>query len=174
MKHPLMNTLTRLVLISLVVLSGLACAQTGIGAEYGSRDPATCTSKRNPTRGAPTPEQVKRYLMCEMEKVMYPPYLTLLDNVQVEVGKGRPFNPFSDASLSDADQASLIYPIRGSYDMYTCSPPDRSTARGRNCLLTRQPHATGQCYRTTFGDWSCEMTDPTVLTPTRQGVAPPR
>jgi len=158
----------------LIVASGLAYAQNVKGADYRSRDPVSCPSKRGPIKGAPTPEQAKRYVMCQLEVVMYAPYLILLDNVQVEVGKGRPYDPDSDSLMSDADRDSLVYPIRGSYDMYTCSPIDASTPRGRNCALTPHPRATGVCYRTTFGDWDCEMTDPSALSPTRQGVAPPR
>src|ERR1035441_10285017 len=69
-------------------------------------------------------------------------------------------NPSTDSLKSDADVNSPVYPIRGSYDGYTCGlldPP--RTVYGRNCMVQGQPQATGSCYRTSFGDWSCGMID---------------
>ena len=132
-------------------------AQTGVGAKYGARDPVTCRSKKEPAKGAPTPEQVKLYVMCEAEGVKFD-YLHLYENVQVEIGKARPFNPSTDSLKSDADVNSPVYPIRGSYDGYSCGLVDR-TNYGRNCMVQGQPQATGSCYKTSFGDWSCGMID---------------
>ena len=79
----------RRLLITLFAISGflqLLNAQAGVGAKYGARDPAKCRSTKEPDKGAPTPEQVKRYVMCalEGEQGVAPPNLTLLENVQVE------------------------------------------------------------------------------------------
>jgi hypothetical protein len=47
------------------------------------------------------------------------PKLYLLENVQAEVGKGRPFQA-TDLNFPDIDNTQLLYPIRGSYDWYVC------------------------------------------------------
>ena len=103
-----------------------------------------------------------------------PPNLTLLENVQVEIGKGRPFSPSADRYKSDADVNSPVYPIRGSYDMYICSPPVAPfRVIGNNCSVFGYSQATGACYRTTFGDWSCSMA-PIGGTSQRDNVAAPK
>jgi hypothetical protein len=171
------NAMKRL-LITALAISGLVQllhAQTGVGAKYGARDPVTCKSRKEPAKGAPTPEQVKLYMMCESEGVSFG-YFLLFGNVQVEIGKARPFNAITDSLKSDADADSPVYPIRGSYDRYTCSlldPP--RTVYGRNCMVQGQPQATGSCYRNTFGDWSCGMIDASNPSSARRdNVAPPR
>ena len=169
----------RRLLITLFAISGflqLLNAQAGVGAKYGARDPAKCRSTKEPDKGAPTPEQVKRYVMCalEGEQGVAPPNLTLLENVQVEIGKGRPFSPSADRYKSDADVNSPVYPIRGSYDMYICSPPVAPfRVIGNNCSVFGHSQATGACYRTTFGDWSCSMA-PIGGTSQRDNVAAPK
>jgi hypothetical protein len=86
--------------------------------------------------------------------------LFVIENVKVEVGK--PIGKARDVLIinHDADPDGLIYPIRGSYDQYLCSPVDDSYAphaHGQNCAVTHETHATGDCHRTSFGDWSCYM-----------------
>ena len=44
-------------------------AQTGVGAKFGARDPLTCASTKEPSKGAPSPEQAKQYVRCHWEKV---------------------------------------------------------------------------------------------------------
>src|SRR3569833_2372128 len=81
--------------VLLSFLPALARAE-GLGAKYATRDPATCASKTEPATGAPSPEQVKRYLLSgsarrvgEGEDSFH--HLILMENVQVQIGKGRPF-----------------------------------------------------------------------------------
>lgn len=171
----------RRLVFALFVMFGvlqLAHAQAGVGAKYGARDPVTCKSKQEPAKGAPTPEQVKRYVRCGMEgeSGVAPPYLTLLDNVQVEIGKARPFNPKGDFLMTDADADSPVYPIRGSYDSYICRVLDPPfSIYGKNCSVFDLPRATGSCYRTTFGDWNCSMIDASApVSAKRDNVAPPK
>lgn len=166
-------------LITVFAISGflqVLYAQAGVGAKYGARDPVKCKSTKEPDKGAPTPEQVKRYVKCAMEgeQGVAPPHLNLLENVEVEIGKARPFNPNGDVYKSDADVNSPVYPIRGSYDMYICSPPVAPfRVLGKNCSVFGYPRATGACYRTTFGDWYCDMTQVGGTTQ-RDDVAAPK
>lgn len=133
--------------------------QPGIGAKFGSRDPFRCTSKTAPSTGLITPQMAAQYFVCRSEKVNSNGYLFLVDNVQVEVGS--PLTPLAIAGLliTDAQQGSPVLPIRGSFDNYLCSPIGAGTPPGHNCALWHETHATGHCYRTAFGDWSCYMSD---------------
>jgi len=147
--------------------------QTGVGAKYGSRDPYTCSATIEPQQGAITADLARQYFICKVEQVNGSGMLFLLDNVKVEVGKtvGRARDLV--ALMHDADPDGFVYPIRGSFDQYLCFPVDDSYgphAHGQNCSVSHELKATGSCYRTGFGDWSCYM-DGTG--PTDSGVAPP-
>jgi hypothetical protein len=137
-------------------LAPFAQAQ-GVGAKYGTRDPAVCKSTKEPEKGAPTAEQVAQYVRCGYEREdTRNDNLWLKENLKAEIGKGRPYT--SDLiNMSDADTTQPVYPIRGSFVQYMC----RITkyAPGKNCSMWESPAATGLCYRTTFGDWKCGMQD---------------
>jgi hypothetical protein len=166
--------------VMLVFAGALAPAygQTGVGAKYGSRDPFVCKSKKDPAKGTPSPSQIKDYVRCDVqlgEGVHIPGNnLYLLDNVQVEIGKGRPYQ-VSDMNLRDIDSSQPVYPIRGSYDKYQCGvvSADIHYQRGKNCRIYRHPHATGICYKTTFADWDCMMIDESVSWRDYQEDVPP-
>jgi len=109
--------------------------------------------------------------------------LHLVDNVKVQVGSGRPFKARTDVN-SEIDPSQPVYPIRGSYVRYACdvphlwpatnTSPAQNTA-GKNCRLTDQPHASGSCFRTTFGDWHCFMKDyDNTTTVLKTEIGPPR
>jgi hypothetical protein len=137
-----------------------AAAQPGSGKRYGTRDPKTCASRKEPANGAPSAAQAVAYFNCTMEG-FFGDKLTLVENVKIEVGSGRRFLR-SDSELKEIDPQYLIYPIRGSFDKYFCSRwpeyragfPDKSQP---NCLLSHPRNTTGVCYKTSFGDWKCEM-----------------
>jgi hypothetical protein len=157
----------RKILASFFVL-GLAAAfaQPGIGAKYGSRDPQTCDSTKEPTKGAPSVDQIRKYLPCHMEGT-FNGGLYLIDDVNVQIGKGIPYATFDIlARPGDADPASVIYPIRGSFKKYQCFQAKDYPA-GQNCTVYAEPKASGICWRTTFGDWTCNMSGggSTVITP---------
>jgi hypothetical protein len=155
---------------------GLAHGQ-GAGAKYGSRDPFVCKSKKEPAKGAPSSSQLRDYVKCGSENVVgsIGPKLYLLENVQVEAGKPRPFMA-TDLSFPDIDNSQLLYPIRGSYDWYVCHINEVGFPPGKNCNIYKEPSATGFCYKTTFGDWSCTMVDRIAVSrgPERQPVPPPK
>jgi hypothetical protein len=145
-------------------------------SKYGGREARTCVDRKAPTEGAITAELAAAYVICDAEKVSgY--YLYLLEDVRVEVGGSRPYNPNMDLNVPDIDVRFPLYGIRGSMVTYQClevNPGFSSSAPGRNCNRTNQPDAKGYCYRTTFADWRCNMidlgSDPANW---QQGVAPP-
>jgi hypothetical protein len=143
---------------------------------YGAREARICTDRTAPAEGAITPELAAAYVVCDAEKVSgY--YLYLVEDVRVEVGGSRPYNPNMDLNVPDIDVAFPLYSIRGGMVTYQCvevNPDFSNSAPGRNCNRTNQPDAKGYCYRTTFADWRCNMidlgNDPANW---QQGVAPP-
>ena len=137
-------------------------AQRGVGGPYGARDPYACSSKTAPTSGPMTAAYARQYVICGYEKVDGERYLNLIENIRVQVGKGMvPNSITSNDQVPNAKQ----YLLRGSYDTYFCSPvistdsPMAGDSPGHNCILEHHTHATGACYRTTFGDWKCSMSD---------------
>ena len=153
-------------------------AQTTKLNKYGTRDPRTCTNTNAPARGAITAALAKQYLICQAEKVSGSE-LYLVENVTVEVGGGRPYNPQSDINYQEIDVKVPIYPIRGSYTQYQCIKeyPDPGTLYnvGKNCGVFEHRKATGSCYKTTFGDWRCNMFDYDMSSDDKHfGVAPPK
>ena len=138
--------------------SGLALAQPGSGAKYVSRDPRTCVDKTAPKTGALSSAQAAQYVVCSSEYVINDLYL--VENVTVQIGKGRPYNIREDINFPDIDTKFPVYPIRGSLTKYDCGVIylDRSNLN-RNCSVYNHPNAKGACYKDSFGDWRCGMTD---------------
>ena len=131
----------------------------GVGAPYAAREPRTCADKTSPKSGALSAAKAAEYVVCENE-VIWSEYLFFVDDVKVQVGAGRRYNPREDINFSGIDTKFLIYPIRGSYKSYQCTKifPDK-TNLNRNCNLTNNPNAIGACYKKEFGEWRCMLTD---------------
>ena len=150
-----------------------AGAQTkSIGAKYGAREPAKCADMTKPTRGAPSNAQALQYVTCTMERESGG-NLYLLKDLTVQVApKGSRYNPL--APIPNVDTAHPIFDIRGSFVLYQCEViySSRSNA-GKNCIAYDQPKAQGACWKTTFGDWVCNMSDSHNRDRT-SGVAPLR
>lgn len=151
--------------IVLAAILSCACALSpagaaGLGAKYGTREPANCASTAAPDDGPPSAEQAAQYLKCTAEKESGQT-LTLLEDVVVQVAaKGRPYNPGRE-SMPEIDTDQAIYALRGSFVRYQCSRPDPDIMQnvGKNCSSVDQPKAIGNCWKTTFGDWRCTMND---------------
>ncbi len=162
-----------LVLVLMVCAAPDAGAQVkSVGAKYGAREPAKCADMTKPTRGAPSDAQALQYVKCTMERESGG-NLYLLKDVTVQVApKGRRYNPL--APIPNVDTSYPIFDIRGSLVQYQCEEiySSRSNA-GKNCLTYDQPKAQGACWKTTFGDWVCNLRDANSLSPT-SGVAPLR
>ena len=102
----------------------------------------------------------------------------LVENVKVEVGGGIPYGAIiGSISLQQIDVKYPVYPIRGSLLRYLCEDPKTAYVGppNTNCTTYNEPKATGYCYKTTFGDWSCYMSDTSnIKENVRSGVAPPK
>jgi hypothetical protein len=150
-----------------LVLAAPVQAQN-IGAKYGSRDPHTCASRTAPTKGAISSAQAKQYFQCDTEKLEEGgsgyQTLTLVTAVSVQVGAGRPFMMGTDDTGDNAhdgiDPHFTVYPIRGSFVLWTCAPLDAfNSGPGRSCLKQAMPQATGICFMSSFKEWHCHMQD---------------
>jgi len=158
---------------------GTAKRQQGspIFDRFGSRDPQTCANQNAPARGPITAEMAKKYFICNSEYIGGD-LLYLVENVQVTVGGGIPYSAIrGQRSLSEIDVSSPVYPIRGSLLRYQCREiTGDAVLQGENCATYNEPKATGYCYKTTFGDWNCFMTDSAGVNKenVRTGVSPPQ
>jgi hypothetical protein len=173
----------RKVFVTVLIIAGtlgLAHGEAGLGQKYDTRDPFACKSKKEPAKGAPSPSQAKDYLRCRQERVLGNE-IYLLENVQLEVGKGRPFQGggLQDLNMGDIDPSFPVYPIRGSFDQYQCGAlvvgglANINAPRGKNCNMQSNPNVTGACYKTTFGDWTCMATGDNSV-PAAHGVPGPK
>lgn len=164
-----------LTVISTIILLGASIsifAQEGIGTKYGSRDPRTCADRSQPKTGAISAEKAREYVICETEHA--PSDLYLAEEVMVQVGAARRYNANEDFNFPNIDVKSPVYAIRGSLKKYNCSViyQDRSNL-GKNCNIYNEPSAKGACYKDTFSDWHCGMTDATTGDYIAENVAPP-
>jgi hypothetical protein len=139
-------------LSSLFALSAieLVPAQTAMLRMYGARGPATCASRKEPARGAPSVEQAVKYFICDNESLVESVdhyELHLVSDVRLEVGKGRPFDMFKDNQPADEDlNPSPRYPIKGSFVAWTCGPVN-SSQPDKNCMKYVVQEATGLVTR---------------------------
>jgi hypothetical protein len=168
------------VMLLLLVTFGAACVSAHAQAadtakDYNTREPFACKSKKDPAKGAPSSGQANDYVRCTNEKISGG-YISLLQNVQVEVGKSRPYSAWSDVGNSDIDNSQPVYPIRGSYDLYSCRPPgSMGFPAGANCNVFKANTFAGICYKTTFSDWSCPVQGTSApFTGEQDQVAPPK
>lgn len=154
--------ISQLVFSTLSILTLISVAEAGNGAKFGTtRDPQTCDDRTAPARGAISAAQAAHYVACERESADGMT-LYLIDQLKVQVGASRPFQ-FSDEYNSEIDRNQPVYPLRGSYVTYMCYVPSSAAGTvGKNCQSYANPKATGVCYKTTFGDWRCDMADGTA------------
>ncbi len=169
----------RTLLIAVLVLASAGCsrqstaadahvpnvlvAQKGVGAQFGSRDPYTCSSKTFPKSGPITAAMARQYIICGAEEGDGSARsIWLLEDVTVDVGKGVVTHYITQA---DQDPNGRVYALRGSLKQYLCHKVQHGEFEngGKNCALWHKTGATGKCYRTTFGDWTCSMNALDVL-----------
>jgi hypothetical protein len=143
---------------------------------FGAREPGTCDNTKAPIKGPITAALARKYLNCQMEGI-WSNHLYLVENVKVEVGGGVPYKPNLGA-FEAINVRVPLYPIRGSLLRYQCKDliAEHVGPPGTNCNTYNEPKATGYCYKTTFGDWRCNMADPGANNKEnfRTGVAPPK
>jgi hypothetical protein len=147
--------------------------QASVSGPYGAREPATCTAA-DQAEGKPTAAQVAQYIKCTLEGIA-DGALFLIEDIQLrEIGDAEQF----DASFfPDIDTRQPVYPIRGSLLRYNCDREGRNVSWGRaepgaNCVTFLEANASGHCYKTTAGVWSCSMSD--LVAKKTEKVAPPK
>jgi len=129
-----------------------------LDATYASRDPRKCKSVIAP----PNPVQAAALVQCTME-VATSIGARLMQNVSVQFGTPRHFQPETDSRLRDIDAQAPIFPLIGRAMSYFCSSVAFGLYHaGTNCAVTPMPQANGRCWRTTFGDWKCSLDEPTT------------
>jgi hypothetical protein len=128
----------------------------GIGAQFGAREPATCKSRS----AAPTAENARQYLLCDMEGLDAFNNLLLFTDVTVQLARPRAFLYSQDSGRTHIDTRAPVYDIRGGFKEYQCSKPilgGGAYTATHNCNMYDQPQASGSCFKDTFGDWPCLM-----------------
>jgi hypothetical protein len=145
-----------------------AHAQKGVGAAYGARDPIICESTR--TKGStPTVAEATRFFTCANESESPRWGLKLVADVKLQMAGARRYNPANDMNVPQIDTGAPMFDLRGSFTQYSCDKVGGQgtglSPAGKNCNKFTYSHATGTCYKTTFGDWRCQMMDMTVGDP---------
>ena len=168
--------------VIIAAMPGIPKAQTKapVGPQYGTHNPQTCPSLRDPVKGLLTAALATKYFACETEWEMdyssRPHTLVVLDEVKLSVGKPvtyvQAYGMFPSLRLSKANINELIYPIQGSYKLYTCGAIAGGNA-GKNCSVSDNPQNAGVCDKQESGDWRCVM-QPVKLGTTKMNVAPPK
>ncbi|MGD0735189.1 MAG: hypothetical protein ABR976_08580 [Terracidiphilus sp.] len=124
-----------------------------INIAYHARDPRLCKSLSTP----PTPAQLVPVIQCTME-YSAASGIYLVQDVTAAIGAPRSFQQNLDSNLKEVDISSPIYPLSGSLKVYWCSPVSAAYPAGQGCRISPMPEAAGKCWRTTFGDWRCNLT----------------
>jgi hypothetical protein len=144
------------VALSLCGMSHSISAQPGSGKLFGTRDPHTCPDSTVPKGNMITADKAKEYVYCSESYTTQNIYL--YDEVTVQVGTPRRYNPNEDVNVWNIDVSVPVNPIRGSLKQYQCAQAGEENM-GKNCNVYDAPHASGLCYKDTFKDWHCAMMD---------------
>jgi len=101
----------------------------------------------------------------------------LISHVKVQVAPAShpPNQIVMEIHAADIKPGEPVWDIRGSLTYYACRQAIDGAnpfARTHNCTETPMNNATGYCYKNTFGDWHCAMSDIKAVT-TSQNVLPP-
>lgn len=165
----------RIRLVALAALGLLwpfaANAET-VGARFASREPKACPSGVGPANGPLTVPLATAFVICSREHATGDE-IYLVGGATIQVGRPRPFTR-DDTYMHDADPSQPVYAIRGSIVTYQCdqiSTIDPNS--GQNCRAIAEPNASGFCYGTAFGEWSCFMRDMNNLTNVVKDKLPP-
>ncbi|QDZ02904.1 hypothetical protein FQ775_22455 [Nitratireductor mangrovi] len=128
-----------------------AAGQAGVGENYGSRDPVACPQVEG---AGPTLDEAVELFRCTNE--IEASHLFLVDDVRLQIGKSRPFQ--DGDNYPEIDRALAVFPIRGAWTEHQCTNiktfPGAAPA---SCRVFDKTNGSGICYRTTFGDWRCQM-----------------
>ena len=143
-----------------------------IDPNFGARAPRTCADKSAPAKGPITAGLARKYFICKAEKYVGAD-LYLVENVKLQVGGGVPYTPNLGA-FHEIDVTVPLYPIRGSLVKYSCAKiiGSYSPSPESSCQAFDEPAARGYCYKTTFNDWDCYMSDTSQYSQSRRGPPP--
>jgi hypothetical protein len=155
-------------LLALTLLSPLGCKTAGgqgsgsaasisgpltILPDYQARAPRTCATVTSP----PSVAQAAIMVQCSMDGLS-DTGLSLVQNVNIQIGKSRPFVYNTDAGLAGIDLTAAVYPLQGSYTGYFCSKVGGSLVlAGHSCIRNVVATSQGWCWKTSFGDYKCKM-----------------
>jgi hypothetical protein len=138
-----------------------------VNPTYQTRDARQCKALTTP----PNPAQAAALIQCALE-TDYIIGLRLMQDVEVEVGAPRSYQPELDKSLKEIDVRAPIYPVSGSLTWYDCGPvdgPDAMYKAGKSCTVSTMPQGNGKCWKTISGGWKCNLfgttTEPKVGQP---------
>lgn len=120
--------------------------------DYQSRAPRKCSA----VTSAPSVAQATVMVQCTMDATSAFG-VGLVQDVNIEMGKARPFVYSSDAGLSGIDLDAKVYPLRGSYTGYLCNQISNMSPVGHSCMKSPVPMAVGWCWKTSFGDYKCKL-----------------
>jgi len=126
-----------------------------LSATYQAREPRLCKALTTP----PNQAQAAVLVQCTMDQDR-PTGLFLMQDVKVGMGQARSYQPETDSDLKEIDTNAPIYPLSGSLTVFWCSPITAQTPAGRGCIVSPTPSALGKCWKTTFGDWKCNLIGP--------------
>jgi hypothetical protein len=150
-------------MVVLAIASTQVSAESNIRARFGTRDPVTCPSYKEPRTGAISADQAKQYFKCGLEAKGglegTDGQVFVVEDLVLEVGAA---SPPGTIRIPDAAADSPAYAIKGSFVIYGCTAISTSPMtynKGRNCTVKTQPNASGWCYKTVNQDWRCDMVD---------------
>jgi hypothetical protein len=153
--------------------TGSSLAQSRLAKKYGTRDPRVCAKAASTSKTISAAEAAAS-VSCNGEYELGNQSLFLLEDVKVTfIGKGQRPNPNAVSYPTLPDLSSLAYPIQGSFKKYQCGEPDLSPP-GKSCRLYVHANAKGECYKDTFQQWHCGMSDQSVGRQDYEDVAPPK
>ena len=124
------------------------------------------TSRRPDGRRLVRWHQARQYVICDQESAD-PRSISLVTSLRVQVASA----PLVRNQLlavthpADLDPNQPVWNIRGSFTQYQCAQFASMTTMNayshtHNCTATDLPEAAGLCYKSTFGEWHCVMSDP--------------
>ena len=122
---------------------------------YQARNPRLC----KPVSAPPSPGQAAVLIQCTMDQDRATG-LFLMQEVNIVMSQPRAFNGDTDSNLPEIDMSAPVFPLSGSLKVSWCSPIGVGYPAGRNCQVMPTPMAMGSCWKTTFGDWKCNLIGP--------------
>jgi hypothetical protein len=122
---------------------------------YQARNPRLC----KPVSAPPSPGQAAVLIQCTMDQDRATG-LFLMQEVNIVMSQPRAFNGDTDSNLPEIDMSAPVFPLSGSLKVFWCSPIGVGYPAGRNCQVMPTPMAMGSCWKTTFGDWKCNLIGP--------------